>query len=123
MGETDGDGTTGAVVGVGVLRAAADEEGTTEQGDTERGGGRDQGEAGHGSGPPGGTHERAPRLRRRLDGLEDGGDRAVGRLVGHQVEPGSNDPVDVARPWSCHPSFGDAGAASASIAARSVRVA
>ena len=58
-------------------------------------------------GPPWGADERAPRLRRRLDGLEDGGDRAVGRLVGHQVEPGSKDAIGVARAWSCHPSFGD----------------
>jgi hypothetical protein len=64
-----------------------------------------------------------PHLRRRLDGLEDGGDRLVRDLVGHQVEPGSKDAVGITGGSHAIRPSGIAGAASASIAARSVRVA
>ncbi len=54
---------------------------------------------------------------------EDGGNRVVGRLVRHQVEPGSNDPIGVAVHGHAIRPSGTTGAASASMAARSVRVA
>ena len=65
------------------------------------------GETVHVEGPPDGPSERPPHLRRRLGGLEDGGDHAIGRLVGSQLEPGSGESVEVTFAWSCHPSFGD----------------
>jgi hypothetical protein len=62
-------------------------------------------------------------LRGRFRGLEDGGDDAIGRFIWSQVEPGSGETIEVT--FACHairPS-GAIGAASASTAARSTRVA
>ncbi len=48
----------------------------------------DDGQASHVEGPPDGPAGR-PHLRCRLGGLEDGGDHAIGSLVGGKLEPGS----------------------------------
>ncbi len=56
-------------------------------------------------------------------GLEDGGDDAIGRLVGTQLEPRSGESVEVAVSGHAIRPSGATGAASASTAARSTRVA
>ena len=70
-----------------------------------------------------GQPQRSPHLRRRLGGLEDGGDHAVGRLIGSQLEPGSGESIEGAFVGHAIRPSGATGAASASTAARSTRVA
>jgi hypothetical protein len=77
----------------------------------------------HLEGPPDGPSKRAPHLRRDLGGVEDGGDQAIGRLVGTKLEPGSGESIEVAFVGHAIRPSGATGAASASMAARSTRVA
>ena len=121
-GLADGDGEAVGAPTPRSVRTIDQEQSAEDDDEGRRDGGQDR-KSSHLVVPQERPTDRTSRLRRRLRGLEDGGDHAIGRLVGSQLKPCLSQAVEVTfAGHAIRPSWAT-GAESASTAERRTLVA